>query len=112
MAYAKTDEHGRILAWSEYSLDGFDTEFSNGRYIDETCVNGLQDFVIRDGTAYFEPTEESTREVLRRKLEASADENIEMVLCELAEQQAEYERDVNAALCELYEMMERGGKNG
>ena len=33
MAFAKIDENSRIVNWSEDRLDGFDTEFQNGDYV-------------------------------------------------------------------------------
>ena len=62
MAYARVDINNRIVEWSNDKLDGFDVEFSNGDYIHVNERNGVQDFVIRDGEAVFEPTDESTVE--------------------------------------------------
>ena len=112
MAFAKIDENGRIVNWSEDHLDGFDTEFQNGDYVDEKCVNGVNDFVIRDGVAYFEPTKESVKEALMRKLSETETNDVQAAICELAEQQIAYESDVNAALCELYDLSSRGEKDG
>ena len=58
MSYAKTDERGRIEYWYEDECEPGLTEFSNGEYVNAMCVDGLEDFVIRDGVAYFEPTPE------------------------------------------------------
>lgn len=112
MAFAKIDENGRIVNWSEDHLDGFDTEFQNGDYVDEKCVNGVNDFVIRDGVAYFEPTKESVKEAHMRKLSETETNDVQAAICELAEQQIAYESDVNAALCELYDLISGGGKDG
>lgn len=112
MAFAKIDENGRIVNWSEDHLDDFDTEFQNGDYVDEKCVNGVNDFVIRDGVAYFEPTKESAKEVLMRKLSDTETNDVQAAICELAEQQIAYESDVNAALCELYDLISGGEKDG
>lgn len=112
MAFAKIDENGRIVNWSEDHLDGFDTEFQNGDYVDEKCVNGVNDFVIRDGVAYFEPTKESAKEALMRKLSETETNDVQAAICELAEQQIAYESDVNAALCELYDLISGGEKDG
>ena len=112
MAFAKIDENSRIVNWSEDHLDGFDTEFQNGDYVDEKCVNGVNDFVIRDGVAYFEPTKESVKEALMRKLSETETNDAQAAICELAEQQIAYESDVNAALCELYDLISGGEKDG
>ena len=112
MAFAKIDENGRIVNWSEDHLDDFDTEFQNGDYVDEKCVNGVNDFVIRDGVAYFEPTKESVKEALMRKLSETETNDVQAAICELAEQQIAYESDVNAALCELYDLISGGEKDG
>lgn len=55
MAYAKVDENNRIVMWSHTKLDGFDTEFDNGDYVNEKCTNGVQDFIIENGKAVFSP---------------------------------------------------------
>ena len=112
MAFAKIDENGRIVNWSEDHLDDFDTEFQNGDYVDEKCVNGVNDFVIRDGVAYFEPTKESVKEALMRKLSETETNDVQAAICELAEQQIAYENDVNAALCELYDLISGGDNDG
>lgn len=71
MAYAKVDENNRIVVWSYEHLDGMDTEFSNGEYVDEVCVNGVEDFKIIDGQAVFEPLEQKpTTEERIAELEA------------------------------------------
>ena len=112
MAFAKIDENSRIVNWSEDHLDDFDTEFQNGDYVDEKCVNGVNDFVIRDGVAYFEPTKESVKEALMRKLSETETNDVQAAICELAEQQIAYESDVNAALCELYDLISGFEKDG
>lgn len=58
MPYAKMDEEGRMVQWSHDRLDGLDVEFSNGEYIDENCVDGLEDFVIENGEAVYRPLPE------------------------------------------------------
>lgn len=62
MAYARVDINNRIVEWSDDKLDGFDVEFYNGDYIHVNERNGVKDFVIRNGEAVFEPTDESTAE--------------------------------------------------
>ena len=104
MAFAKIDENGRIINWSEDHLDDFDTEFQNGDYVNEKCINGVM--------AYFEPTEESAKKVLERKLSETEADDVQAAICELAEQQIAYENDVNAALCELYDLISGGDANG
>ena len=65
MAYAKTDEDNRIIFWSREKLDPDMVEFENGEYVDETCTDGLEDFVIEDGLAVFSPRPE--KEIARLK---------------------------------------------
>lgn len=108
MPYARIDENSRIIEWSYDQLDGFVTEFSNGDYVDTTATHGVEDFVIRDGVAYFEPTAEKQQQILKEQLAATATDDLEVAICELAEQQAAYESDVNAALCELYDLIMGG----
>lgn len=72
MAYAKIDEDNRIIEWSYEKLDGMDVEFGNGKYIDENCKNGLDDFKIIDGKAVYAPLErEQTPEERIAELEAA-----------------------------------------
>lgn len=76
MAYARVDINNRIVEWSDDKLDGFDVEFSNGDYIHVNERNGVQDFVIRDGQAVFEPTDESTMEWEERQENAALPETV------------------------------------
>ena len=68
MAYAKVDLENRILEWSYEHLNGYDVEFSNGEYVDEVCVDGLEDFVIKDGKAIFSPMAEKKIKPLKQML--------------------------------------------
>lgn len=68
MAFAQLDENGRIIQWSPDRLDGFDTEFSNGEYIDKNCIDGLDDFTIENGEAIFSPLPEKEIERLKKNL--------------------------------------------
>lgn len=51
-------------------------------------------------------TKEELQARMMSILDSTKDEDIINALCELAEQQAQYEDDVNNALCELYELIE------
>lgn len=68
MFWAKTDQEGRVIEWSSEPWAGLDTPFTNGPYIDEACTNGLDDFVIRDGEAVYEPRPERQIERLKQQL--------------------------------------------
>lgn len=69
MAYAKVDQDGRILLWCYDKFADYDVEFSNGEYIDETCVDGVEDFIIKDGKAVCSPTPEKETKKLKDELE-------------------------------------------
>lgn len=72
MAYAKIDKNNRIVEWSYEHLDGMDVEFSNGEYIDQNIVDGVEDFEIIDGQAVFNPLERTpTPEERIAELEAA-----------------------------------------
>lgn len=68
MPYARTDEGNRIIEWSYDELDGLDVEFSNGDYVNETCIDGLDEFVIEDGMAVYSPKPEKQIARLKQKL--------------------------------------------
>lgn len=68
MAYAKLSEDGRILMWSREKIEGYDTEFSNGDYVDEKCVSGLEDFRIEKGKAVYDPKPEKEVAALKARL--------------------------------------------
>ena len=68
MAYAKLDHEGRIEMWSYEHLDGFDVEFDNGEYVNETCVDGLEDFIIENGAAKYAPKPEKQTAYLKKEL--------------------------------------------
>lgn len=65
MPYAKLDENGRIAEWSYEPMEGLDVEFSNGEYVDEKCINGLDDFRIENGMAVYDPTPEKVAQTER-----------------------------------------------
>ena len=74
MAYAMLDDQGRIVMWSHDPLDGLDVEFTNGDYIDEMCIDGVEDFIIENGEAVYSPLPE--KEVAKLKSELEADDYI------------------------------------
>ena len=57
-------------------------------------------------------SEEELHEQLLQKLDETESDDIQSAICELAEQQIAYENDVNAALCELYDLISGGDSNG
>lgn len=57
-------------------------------------------------------SDDEVHQQLLNDLAASEGGDILVALCELAEQQNTYESDVNAALCELYDLIEGGETNG
>ena len=68
MAYAKIDEDNRIIFWSYEHHDADMVEFSNGEYVDKTCVDGLEDFVIENGAAVYRPLPAKEIGALKKKL--------------------------------------------
>lgn len=71
MAYAIINEQNRVVMWSYFDLGADSVEFDNGGFIDENCRNGLEDFVIRDGRAFYEPTTAKQVQSLKAKLEST-----------------------------------------
>lgn len=69
MPYAKVDADNRIIEWSFDRLDGLDVEFSNGEYVNENCVAGSEDFIIKNGKAVYSPTPEKEVKKLKNELE-------------------------------------------
>ena len=57
-------------------------------------------------------SEEDLCAQLLQQLKATEAAVVQVALCELLEQQAAYENDVNAALWELYDLIAGGGTNG
>lgn len=57
-------------------------------------------------------SEEELHEQLLQKLAETESDDIQSAICELAEQQIAYENDVNAALCELYDLISGGDSDG
>lgn len=111
MAYARIDANNRIVEWSDDKLDGFDVEFSNGDYIHVNERNGLNDFVILDGEAVFDPTDESTAEWEERQAAEHLPETVNDIqdgLIEVANIAAENEvsnAEIMDALIELADMV-------
>lgn len=71
MAFAQVDENNRVIIWSYEKLNPDWVEFDNGGFIDENCRNGLGDFVIRDGRAFYKPTAAKQVQELKAKLEST-----------------------------------------
>lgn len=69
MPYAKLDSDKRIVMWSYDMFDEYDVEFSNGEYVDETCVDGLDDFVVENGEAVYRPSPAKQVAALKKKLQ-------------------------------------------
>lgn len=69
MPFAKIDENNRIIAWSNEKFPSFDTEFSNGDYVNTNCVDGVDDFIIEDGKAKFSPKPAKQVNKLKKELE-------------------------------------------
>lgn len=69
MPYAKLDEDNRIVMWSHDMFDEYDVEFSNGEYVDENCVDGLDDFVVEKGEAVYRPLPHKEVARLKKRLE-------------------------------------------
>lgn len=69
MAYAKLDANNRIIFWSHEKHDNDMVEFSNGEYVNETCTDGLEDFVVENGAAVYSPTPEKEIAKLKGDLE-------------------------------------------
>lgn len=68
MPYARLDERNRIVEWCYDKLDGLDVEFDNGEYVDENCIDGLDEFVIENGKAVYSPLPEKQVKRLKQKL--------------------------------------------
>lgn len=68
MPYAKVDADNRIIEWSYEKLDGLDVEFSNGEYVNENCVAGSEDFIVKNGKAVYSPTPEKETNKLKKEL--------------------------------------------
>lgn len=91
MPYAMTDNN-RIIMWSYEKLDGYDTYFSNGEYIDENCTDGLDDFVIQNGMAIFSPSPE--KEIARLKKNLADTDYIPAKIAEGAATREEYAEEI------------------
>lgn len=105
MAYARVDINNRIVEWSDDKLDGLDVEFSNGDYIHMNERNGVNDFVIRDGEAVFEPTKESIEQAKRREFDPYQTSNdltdAIIELGEIASEQKVANEEIMDAIIEL-----------
>lgn len=109
MAFAMVDSDNRIISWSEEHLDGMDVYFKNGHYIDEKCVNGLNDFLIVDDEAVFQPTEESIYLAKKRSFD-SYEASIDLMdavfeLGEITSKQQATNEEIMDALIELAGMI-------
>lgn len=65
MDYAKLDDNNRIIFWCHDKLDDDMVEFANGEYVNETCKEGLDDYIIEDCQAVYSPRPE--KEIARLK---------------------------------------------
>ena len=65
MAYAKVDENNYIIECAATKGIGYNAEFSNLDYVEEHCVDGLEDFMIIDGEAVYSPTVEKQTKTLK-----------------------------------------------
>lgn len=68
MAFARLNDEGRIIEWCRDKLEDMDTEFSNPDYINENCINGIEDFIIENGLAKFSPKPEKEIASLKKNL--------------------------------------------
>lgn len=62
IGYAKVDDNNRILELFRTPSFSADVEISNREYVEETCVDGLEDFIVVDGMAVYSPTVEKMEE--------------------------------------------------
>lgn len=85
MAFAMTDNVGRIIEWSEEQLDGMTVEFSNGDYVNATAINGAHDFRIVDGLAVYDPTQETLDKIEAEELKTDKQEIMDSIPDALAE---------------------------
>lgn len=118
MPYARIDSNNRIEAWFLEEQPGT-VEFSNGDYVDATCINGLDDFRIENGLAVFDPKPETQHiietgigyeEGIRRMYEElpTTLADSDAAICELYETalaQSSTIAEQDAAICELYELI-------
>lgn len=68
MAYAQLDKDNRIIVWSEEFSSELNVEFSNGDYVNETCIDGLEDFIVENGIAIYSPKPQKEIKNLESKL--------------------------------------------
>lgn len=71
MAFARVDENNRIIECGITNGVGYNVEFSNMDYVNEMCVDGLDDFVIIDGEAVYSPTAEKQTKKIKSDFENS-----------------------------------------
>lgn len=80
MAWAKVDGDGRILEVIEERFPGFDAEFSNFEEFCAECVDGVDDYVVRDGLAVYGPKPEKV--VRRCKANLAETDYISAKMCD------------------------------
>lgn len=111
IGYARIDQDSRLLEWNWEPWDGLDIEIGNAEIIDQLCRNGIEDFVIRDGMAYFEPTPEKAAQYEEETRRAELDEMIDELpdavadLSEAVSDNAIDTSDIMDALAELSEIV-------
>lgn len=124
MAYAKTDEEGRILDYvDDANVAGLDDEgrayietlfpayFGNEGIIGEHVHYTNRDFRIEGDAAVFDPLPESLEAMARADIMENAPEHMvstDDAICELYEQtlaQSDIIDQQDAAICALYEMI-------
>lgn len=64
ISYAVVDENNRIQRLYSFPIDEPTIQINNQEYVDEACVDGINDFIVVDNMAVYSPTIE--------KLEANA----------------------------------------
>lgn len=129
MARAQINSQNRIVNWMDDEsfesvgdedkpliANQFPIEFSNGELIMETAHYSIEDFVIENGVARYEPLPESVEAVDRAEAMEKAPERMALsdaVLCELYEQALAQQEAVECqdeVLCAMYEAMLGGGE--
>lgn len=124
MARAQVDSRNRIVNWIDSeSFDAveqedkasianqFPVEFDNSDLILSTTHYSIEDFIIREGKAYYEPLPESIEAMAHATAMNYAPEHLadtDDAICHLYEEtlaQQEIIDDQDAAICALYEMI-------
>lgn len=124
MARAQINSQNRIINWMDDEsfesvgdedkpliANQFPIEFSNGELIMETAHYSIEDFVIENGVARYEPLPESIEAMAYSTALNYAPEHLadtDDAICHLYEEtlaQQEIIDDQDAAICALYEMI-------